>query len=119
MANATAQAALIESLIPILESRSETTINAIGVLLAKEPGALRQTLGERGEWQLSSKTLAELTAMAFSAYRSERMANAGHHPKLPDARRGRCTSTALAHRISGMRAIEQIRPLQVNRGTLR
>jgi NodT family efflux transporter outer membrane factor (OMF) lipoprotein len=46
VANAMAQAESIESLIPTLESRSETTINAIGVLLAKEPGALRQTLGE-------------------------------------------------------------------------
>ncbi|TDN59283.1 efflux transporter outer membrane subunit [Paraburkholderia sp. BL10I2N1] len=46
VANASAQAETIESLIPTLESRSETTINAIGVLLAEEPGALRQTLGE-------------------------------------------------------------------------
>jgi NodT family efflux transporter outer membrane factor (OMF) lipoprotein len=46
VANASAQAESIESLIPTLESRSETTINAIGVLLAEEPGALRQTLGE-------------------------------------------------------------------------
>jgi NodT family efflux transporter outer membrane factor (OMF) lipoprotein len=46
VANASAQAELIESLIPTLESRSETTINAIGVLLAEEPGALRETLGE-------------------------------------------------------------------------
>ncbi|MGF6781352.1 efflux transporter outer membrane subunit [Paraburkholderia sp. GAS334] len=46
VANATAQAESIESLIPTLESRRETTINAIGVLLAKEPGALRQTLSE-------------------------------------------------------------------------
>lgn len=37
VANASAQAELIESLIPTLESRSETTINAIGVLLAEEP----------------------------------------------------------------------------------
>ncbi|SOE98950.1 efflux transporter, outer membrane factor (OMF) lipoprotein, NodT family [Burkholderia sp. OK233] len=46
VANAMAQAESIESLIPTLESRCETTINAIGVLLAMEPGALQQTLGE-------------------------------------------------------------------------
>jgi outer membrane protein TolC len=46
VANASAQAASIESLIPTLESRCTTTINAIGVLLAEEPGALAQTLGE-------------------------------------------------------------------------
>jgi len=46
VANASAQAESIESLIPTLESRSATTINAIGVLLAREPGALRQMLGE-------------------------------------------------------------------------
>ncbi|OAJ57901.1 secretion protein [Paraburkholderia ginsengiterrae] len=46
IANASAQVESIESLIPTLESRSETTINAIGVLLAREPGALKQTLGE-------------------------------------------------------------------------
>jgi NodT family efflux transporter outer membrane factor (OMF) lipoprotein len=45
-ANASAQAESIESLIPTLESRVETTINAIGMLLAKEPGALRSTLIE-------------------------------------------------------------------------
>ncbi|KAA1011434.1 efflux transporter outer membrane subunit [Paraburkholderia panacisoli] len=44
--NASAQAESIESLIPTFESRSETTINAIGVLLAMEPGALGQTLSE-------------------------------------------------------------------------
>jgi len=44
--NASAQVASIESLIPTLESRCETTINAIGVLLAEEPGALQKTLGE-------------------------------------------------------------------------
>src|SRR5471032_2291430 len=44
--NAAAQAESIESLIPTFESRCETTINAIGVLLAEEPGALQQTLGE-------------------------------------------------------------------------
>ncbi|MFP3248273.1 MAG: efflux transporter outer membrane subunit, partial [Paraburkholderia sp.] len=36
----------IESLIPTLESRCETTINAIGVLLGEEPGTLKQTLDE-------------------------------------------------------------------------
>jgi NodT family efflux transporter outer membrane factor (OMF) lipoprotein len=46
VANASAQAETIEALIPTLESRSETTINAIGVLLAEEPGALRQMLAE-------------------------------------------------------------------------
>jgi NodT family efflux transporter outer membrane factor (OMF) lipoprotein len=46
VANASAQVASIESLIPTLESRRDTTINAIGMLLAEEPGALRQTLGE-------------------------------------------------------------------------
>jgi NodT family efflux transporter outer membrane factor (OMF) lipoprotein len=46
VANASAQEASIESLIPTLESRSETTINAIGVLLGEEPGALKQTLDE-------------------------------------------------------------------------
>ncbi|OUL90759.1 efflux transporter outer membrane subunit [Paraburkholderia hospita] len=46
VANASAQAASIESLIPTLESRRDTTINAIGLLLAEEPGALRQMLGE-------------------------------------------------------------------------
>jgi NodT family efflux transporter outer membrane factor (OMF) lipoprotein len=46
VANASAQVASIESLIPPLESRCATTINAIGVLLAEEPGALAQTLGE-------------------------------------------------------------------------
>lgn len=46
VANAAAQAVSIESLIPTLESRCETTINAIGLLLAEEPGALKQTLAE-------------------------------------------------------------------------
>src|SRR5260370_23066232 len=46
VANASAQVESIESLIPTLESRCETTINAIGVLLAEEPGAHAQTLGE-------------------------------------------------------------------------
>jgi NodT family efflux transporter outer membrane factor (OMF) lipoprotein len=47
--NASAQAESIESLIPTLESLSETTINAIGLLLAKEPGELRQMLAEPRE----------------------------------------------------------------------
>ena len=46
VANAAAQQETVESLIPTLESHSTTLINAIGVLLAKEPGALRQTLAE-------------------------------------------------------------------------
>ena len=46
VANALAQVASIESLIPTLESQSETSINAIGVLLDEEPGTLTQTLGE-------------------------------------------------------------------------
>ncbi|MGX6999702.1 efflux transporter outer membrane subunit [Caballeronia sp. KNU42] len=46
VANASAQAESIESLLPTLESRCETTINAIGVLLAEEPGALRPMLDE-------------------------------------------------------------------------
>jgi NodT family efflux transporter outer membrane factor (OMF) lipoprotein len=45
-ANASAQAESIKSLIPPLESRVEITINAIGVLLAKEPSALRSMLIE-------------------------------------------------------------------------
>ncbi|MEX3764033.1 efflux transporter outer membrane subunit [Paraburkholderia phenoliruptrix] len=49
VSNAAAQVENIESLIPTLESRSETTINAIGLLLAQEPGALRQTLAELRE----------------------------------------------------------------------
>lgn len=44
VANASAQAALIESLIPTLEAQCEVKINAIGVLLGKEPGALARTL---------------------------------------------------------------------------
>ena len=44
--NASALAETIESLIPTLESRSETTINAIGLLLAKEPHALEEMLAE-------------------------------------------------------------------------
>jgi NodT family efflux transporter outer membrane factor (OMF) lipoprotein len=44
--NASALAESIESLIPTLEARSETTINAIGLLLAKEPRALQQMLAE-------------------------------------------------------------------------
>jgi NodT family efflux transporter outer membrane factor (OMF) lipoprotein len=46
VANASAQAASIESLIPTLESQCEIKINAIGVLLDEEPGALEQTLAE-------------------------------------------------------------------------
>ncbi len=49
VANAAAQVASIESLIPTLEARHESTINAIGLLLAQEPGALRQQLGEPRE----------------------------------------------------------------------
>ncbi|MDE1010210.1 MAG: efflux transporter outer membrane subunit [Paraburkholderia fungorum] len=46
VANASAQEASIESLIPTLESQFEAKVNAIGVLLGEEPGALRQTLAE-------------------------------------------------------------------------
>ncbi|SOE87282.1 efflux transporter, outer membrane factor (OMF) lipoprotein, NodT family [Burkholderia sp. YR290] len=42
--NASAQAESIQSLIPTLESQAETTINAIGLLLAKEPRALQEML---------------------------------------------------------------------------
>lgn len=49
VANASAQVASIESLIPTLEARREAMINAIGLLLAQEPGALRQSLGEPGD----------------------------------------------------------------------
>ncbi|WP_118184343.1 efflux transporter outer membrane subunit [Paraburkholderia phosphatilytica] len=45
-ANAAAQAESIESIIPTLESREDTLINAMGMLLAEEPGALKQTLDE-------------------------------------------------------------------------
>lgn len=44
--NAAAQAESIQSLIPTLESRCDTSINAIGLLLAKEPGELRSMLAE-------------------------------------------------------------------------
>ena len=44
--NASALAESIEALIPTLESRSETTIDAIGLLLAKEPGELQPMLAE-------------------------------------------------------------------------
>ena len=44
VANASAQAETIESLIPTLESRRDTTINAIGVLLDEQPGALKEML---------------------------------------------------------------------------
>jgi NodT family efflux transporter outer membrane factor (OMF) lipoprotein len=47
VANASAQVENIESLIPTLESHSETQINAIGLLLGEEPGALKQTLAEQ------------------------------------------------------------------------
>ncbi len=49
VANASAQVASIESLIPTLEARHDAMINAIGLLLAEEPGALRQKLGEGRE----------------------------------------------------------------------
>ena len=45
VANAAAQSESIESLIPALEAKAETEINAIDVLLAQQPGALRQQLG--------------------------------------------------------------------------
>jgi NodT family efflux transporter outer membrane factor (OMF) lipoprotein len=48
VANASAQVATVESLIPTLESRADAAINAIGLLLAQEPGALRETLGDSG-----------------------------------------------------------------------
>jgi len=44
VSNASAQVENIESLIPTLQAHCETTINAIGVLLGEEPGALSQTL---------------------------------------------------------------------------
>ncbi|WP_429284609.1 efflux transporter outer membrane subunit [Paraburkholderia sp. GAS41] len=44
VANASAQVASIESLLPTLESQCETRINAIGILLAQQPGALKQML---------------------------------------------------------------------------
>ncbi|MDR5817245.1 MULTISPECIES: efflux transporter outer membrane subunit [unclassified Caballeronia] len=46
VANASAQMETIESLIPTLEARRDTTINAIGVLLGEQPGALRDVLAE-------------------------------------------------------------------------
>jgi NodT family efflux transporter outer membrane factor (OMF) lipoprotein len=49
VANAAAQVASIESLIPTLQSRCETTINAIGLLLAEEPNALQAKLSESGD----------------------------------------------------------------------
>ncbi|WP_233838391.1 efflux transporter outer membrane subunit [Paraburkholderia sp. ZP32-5] len=49
VSNASAQVENIESLIPTLEAQCETTINAIGLLLGQQPGALRQTLGESRE----------------------------------------------------------------------
>jgi NodT family efflux transporter outer membrane factor (OMF) lipoprotein len=48
VANAAAQAASIESLIPTLEANCETTINSIGLLLGMQPGELQQTLSARG-----------------------------------------------------------------------
>jgi NodT family efflux transporter outer membrane factor (OMF) lipoprotein len=42
--NASAQVENIQSLIPTLQSHCDTTINAIGLLLGEEPGALHQTL---------------------------------------------------------------------------
>jgi NodT family efflux transporter outer membrane factor (OMF) lipoprotein len=49
VANASAQAESIESLIPTLEASRETTVNAIGVLLGMQPGGLRQMLSEAGD----------------------------------------------------------------------
>jgi NodT family efflux transporter outer membrane factor (OMF) lipoprotein len=46
VANASAQMETIESLIPTLESHRDTTVNAIGVLLGEQPGALRQMLAD-------------------------------------------------------------------------
>ncbi|BAO88353.1 efflux transporter outer membrane subunit [Caballeronia cordobensis] len=46
VANASAQMETIESLIPTLESRRDTTMNAIGVLLGEQPGALRDMLAD-------------------------------------------------------------------------
>jgi NodT family efflux transporter outer membrane factor (OMF) lipoprotein len=44
VANASAQMETIESLIPTLEANRDTAINAIGVLLGEQPGALRPML---------------------------------------------------------------------------
>ncbi|MGY6255383.1 efflux transporter outer membrane subunit [Paraburkholderia caledonica] len=49
VANASAQAESIESLIPTLEASRETTINAIGVLLGMQPVGLQQMLSEAGD----------------------------------------------------------------------
>ncbi|SIT43425.1 RND efflux system, outer membrane lipoprotein, NodT family [Paraburkholderia ribeironis] len=49
VSNAAAQVENIESLIPTLESHRDTTINAVGLLLGQQPGALRQTLAEPRE----------------------------------------------------------------------
>lgn len=49
VANASSQSVSIKSLIPTLKSHCETIINAIGVLLGREPGALRQTLAPQRE----------------------------------------------------------------------
>ena len=48
VANASAQVESIESLLPTLQANSETLVNAIGVLLGQEPGALKQTLADAG-----------------------------------------------------------------------
>jgi NodT family efflux transporter outer membrane factor (OMF) lipoprotein len=44
VANASAQLETIESLMPTLESRRDTMMNAIGVLLDEQPGALKEML---------------------------------------------------------------------------
>ncbi|MDR5817254.1 efflux transporter outer membrane subunit [Caballeronia sp. LZ033] len=46
VANARAQSETIESLIPTLESHRDTDINAIGLLLAEQPGALQSMLAD-------------------------------------------------------------------------
>ena len=46
LANASAQVESIQSQIPVLESKCETQINAIGILLGQEPGALKQSLSD-------------------------------------------------------------------------
>ncbi|MCE4574721.1 efflux transporter outer membrane subunit [Caballeronia sp. CLC5] len=46
VANALAQMETIESLIPTLESHRDTSINAIGVLLGEQPGALQHMLAD-------------------------------------------------------------------------
>jgi NodT family efflux transporter outer membrane factor (OMF) lipoprotein len=49
VANASAQMETIESLIPTLESRRDTMINAIGVLLDEQPGSLNAMLTAAGD----------------------------------------------------------------------